>query len=432
MQQECNGQAKNMAGMTLAQKILSAHAGRQLAVGEMAVIPVDYVLAHDTTTAWAIEPFGRIAQKVFDPSKIFVFFDHAFPAPNLQVAEMHGKIERFCKKQGIKIHHDGVCHQLMAERYTYPNTFLLGADSHTPTGGGMGAMCCGFGSTDAAVAMATGKVWVRVPETIKIELEGKLPLEVYPKDVILAIAKKLSSEGANYKVVEFGGSAISDFDVPSRMTLCNMCAEIGAKTGIVPADARTREYLERQGRFKPFEELRSDSDAAFSEVFRFDISKMEPMLACPPDIDNDVPVSQVEGTPITQVFIGSCTNCRIEDLAVAYRIMKGGKVKEGVKLIITPASREIYESALINGMLLEFSKMGATIAPPGCGACLGRHMGVLGDDDVCVSTSNRNFTGRMGSPKAKIYLASPAVAAASALEGRIADPRKYLKGNGRA
>ncbi len=416
-----------MPGETLAQKILSAHAGRPLSIGDLAVINVDYVLAHDTTTAWAIEPFQKIAARVFDPKKIFIFFDHAFPAPNLQVAEMHRKIERFCREQGIKIHYDGVCHQVMAERHTYPNAFLLGADSHTPTGGGIGAMCVGFGSTDAAVAMATGKIWVRVPQTIRINLEGRLPLGSYPKDVILGIAKQLSSEGANYRVVEFGGSAISDFDVPSRLTLTNMCAEIGAKTGIVPSDSQTRAYLERQNRYQPFKELRSDAGAEFGQVLDIDISKTEPTLACPPDIDRDVPVSEVEGTPITQVFLGSCTNCRIEDLAVAYRIMKGKKVKEGVKFIVTPASREVYEQGLLNGFLMEFSKMGATIAPPGCGACLGRHMGVLGDDDVCVSTSNRNFTGRMGSPKAKIYLASPATAAASALEGCIADPRKYLQ-----
>ena len=416
-----------MSGQTLAQKILSSHAGRSLSVGEIAVIPVDYVLAHDTTTAWAIEPFYQIAKKVFDPSKIYIFFDHAFPAPNLQMAEMHRKIEHFCREQGIKIHYDGVCHQVMAEKFSYPNTFLLGADSHTPTGGGIGAMCCGFGSTDAAVAMATGKAWVRVPETIRINLEGALPLGVYPKDVILSIAKDLSSEGANYKVVEFGGSAISGFDVPSRLTLCNMCAEIGAKTGIVPADSQTRAYLEQHNRYRPFANLRSDSDAQFSQTLEYNLSKVEPTIACPPEIDNDVPVSQVEGTPITQVFLGSCTNCRIEDLAVAYKIMKGKKVKEGVKFIVTPASREIYESALLNGLLLEFSRMGAQIAPPGCGACLGRHMGVLGDEDVCISTSNRNFTGRMGSPKAKIYLASPATAAASALTGKITDPRKYLQ-----
>jgi len=416
-----------MPGETLTQKILSAHAGRKLSEGEIAVIPVDYVLAHDTTTAWAIEPFEKIAKKVFDPSKIFVFFDHAYPAPSTQVAEMHQKIERFCERQGIAIIRDGVCHQVMAERFTYPNTFLLGADSHTPTGGGIGALCCGFGSTDAAVAMATGKTWVRVPETIRINLEGKLPFGVYPKDVILSIARDLSSEGANYKVIEFGGSAISDFDVPSRLTLCNMCAEMGAKTGIVPADARAKEYLDAHGRGKQFKELRSDSDAHFSEVHDYDLSKIEPTIACPPDIDNDVPVSQVEGTPITQVFLGSCTNCRIEDLRVAHSIMKGKKVKQGVKFIVTPASREVYEQALSEGLLLDFSKMGAVISPPGCGACLGRHMGVLGESDVCVSTSNRNFTGRMGSPKAKIYLASPATAAASALTGKITDPRAHKK-----
>ncbi|VVB58169.1 Isopropylmalate/citramalate isomerase large subunit [Candidatus Anstonella stagnisolia] len=416
-----------MSGETLVQKIFSQKAGRKLAIGELAVVPVDYVLAHDTTCAWAIDPFHHIAKKVFDPKKIFLFFDHAFPAPNVQASLLHTKICGFAQEQGINIYTDGVCHQVMAERFTYPNTFLLGADSHTPTGGGMGAICIGFGSTDAAVAMATGKAWVRVPETIRINLEGKLPAGVYPKDVILTIAKKLSSEGANYKVVEFAGSAIKDFDVPSRLTLCNMCAEIGAKTGIVPADSQTEAYLRSQNRYKPFKTISSDADAHFAETHTFDISKIVPTLACPPDIDRDVPVTEIEGTPITQVFLGSCTNCRIEDLEVAYRIMKGKKISPGLKFIVTPASRQVYELALERGYLMEFSKIGAIIAPPGCGACLGRHMGVLDDNDVCVSTSNRNFTGRMGSPKAKIYLASPATAAASALEGKIADPRKYLK-----
>lgn len=412
---------------TLVQKIFSHNAGRQLSIGELAVVGVDYVLAHDTTCAWAIDPFHSIAKKVFDPKKVFLFFDHAFPAPNVQASLLHTKIRTFAQEQGIEIYTDGVCHQVMAERFLRPNTFLLGADSHTPTGGGMGALCIGFGSTDAAVAMATGKAWVRVPETIKINLEGKLAAGVYPKDVILTIAKALSSEGANYKVVEFGGSAIPSFDVPSRLTLCNMCAEIGAKTGIVPADKRTEEYLKMQNRYVPFKTISSDKGAQFAQEYSFDISKIAPTLACPPDIDKDVAVTEIEGTPITQVFLGSCTNCRIEDLEVACKILRGKKIAKGLKFIVTPASRQVYEQALERGYLMEFSRMGATIAPPGCGACLGRHMGVLDDNDVCVSTSNRNFTGRMGSPKAKIYLASPATAAASALEGKIADPRKYLK-----
>ncbi len=415
-----------MAGQTLTQKILSQKAGRSLSIGDLAVVSVDYVLAHDTTCAWAIEPFEKISGKVFDSNKIFIFFDHAYPAPSTQAAELHSKIRAFAKKHSLPVFTDGVCHQLMAELFTYPNTFLLGADSHTPTGGGIGCLAIGFGSTDAAIAMATGKAWVRVPETIRINLEGKLPLGSYPKDVILTIAKELSSEGANYKTVEFGGPAIPDFDVPARLTLCNMCAEIGAKTGIVPADNQTEAYLKKQNRFKPFEKMRSDSDAQFSDTFTFDLSKVEPTIACPPDIDKDVPVASVEGTPITQVFLGSCTNCRIEDLEVAYNIMKGKKIPSGFKFIITPASRSVWDEADKRGYLSEFSRMGAIISPPGCGACLGRHMGVLSDDDVCVSTSNRNFTGRMGSPKAKIYLASPATAAASALNGKITDPRKYL------
>ncbi len=415
-----------MPAQTLVQKILSAHAGRPLSIGELAVVRADDVLAHDTTCAWAIEPFHQIATHVFDAQKIHLFFDHAYPAPSVQASHLHTLIRRFALEQGIDIITDGVCHQVMAERFLEPNHLLVGADSHTPTGGGLGALCMGFGSTDAAVAMATGKVWVRVPQTIRIVLEGRLAGGVYPKDVILSIAKALSSEGANYKVVEFCGPAIRDFEVPSRLTLCNMCAEIGAKTGIVPADAQTEKYLRAQNRFVPFERLRSDPDAEFADTFTFDLSAIEPTVACPPDIDRDVPVSQVEGTPITQVFLGSCTNCRIEDLEVASRILKGRKIAPGLKFIVTPASRQVYEQAIERGYLAEFSRIGAIISPPGCGACLGRHMGVLDDDDVCVSTSNRNFTGRMGSPKAKIYLASPATAAASAIEGQIADPRRYL------
>ncbi len=419
--------ASRTSPQTLAQKILSAHAGRPLSVGDLAVVRVDYVLAHDTTCAWAIEPFHQIAKKVFDPKKIHIFFDHAYPAPSVQAAQLQTKIRKFAQEQGIPIITDGVCHQVMSERFLYPNTLLAGADSHTPTGGGTGALCMGFGSTDAAVAMATGKIWTRVPGTIRINLEGKLPGGVYPKDVILSIAKDLSAEGANYKVVEFGGSAIAQFDVPSRMTLTNMCAEIGAKTGIVPADRRTEEYLRRQGRYRPFERTASDPNAEFEQTLTYDVSKIEPTVACPPDIDRDVPVSAVAGTPITQVFLGSCTNCRIEDLEVAYNILKGRKIAKNLKFIITPASRQVFEQALERGLLAEFSRMGAIITSPGCGACLGRHMGVLDDDDVCVSTSNRNFTGRMGSPKAKIYLASPATAAASAIEGKLADPRKYFR-----
>ena len=416
-----------MSGQTLAEKILSSKSSRKLYAGDLAVVEVDNVLAHDTTCAWAIDPFYEIGKKVFNPDKIHIFFDHAYPAPSVAAAQLHTKIRKFATEQGIKIYTDGVCHQIMAERFLKPNTFLLGADSHTPTGGGLGAFCAGFGSTDAAVAMATGKAWIKVPETIKINLEGNLDFGVYTKDVILSIAKDLSAEGANYKVIEFGGEALARMNVPARLTLCNMCAEMGSKTGIVPADEQTARYLKAQGREEPFEFLRSDSDAQFSEVRTYDISKIEPTVAKPPDIDKDVPVTEVEGTEITQVFLGSCTNCRIEDLEVAYKIIKGRKIADGIKMFVTPASKQVYEQALKAGYIEEFMRAGAIVTSPGCGACLGRHMGVLDDNDVCVSTSNRNFTGRMGSPKAQIYLASPATAVASAIAGKLADPRKYQR-----
>jgi 3-isopropylmalate/(R)-2-methylmalate dehydratase large subunit len=406
---------------TLTEKILSAHSKAPLHEGDTAIVSVDLLMAHDVTCGWAIDPFREIAQKVFDPKKIIVPFDHVFPSSNLNASRLQVKVREFCREQGIAILYDGVGHQVLAERYQEPNNLMVGADSHTPTGGGIGALTLGVGSTDIAILFATGKTWVSVPQTIRIRLEGRFPAGVYAKDAGLRLMGMLDPRETNYRVIEFDAPALP---VPDRMTLCNLCSEMGAKTAIFPADKRTAEYLEANGRPMRFEELRTDSESDFLKTIPLDLDSLEPIVTAPPHIDNWKPVTALEGLELNQVFLGSCTNGRIEDLEIAARILKGRRVKEGVRFVITPASRAVYQLALERGYLSVFNNAGAIICNPGCGPCLGRQQGVLADGEVCLSTSNRNFPGRMGSPKADIYLCSPATAAASAIFGRITDPRK--------
>ena len=415
-------------GQTLAEKIFSNHCGKTVRAEDFILADLDLVMAHDTTCAWALEPFYQIATTVFDPRKIFIPFDHAFPSPSVAMSKLQAEIRKFADEQGIPVVYDGVCHQLMSERLINPGNLVLGADSHSPTGGGVGALTIGVGSTDAAIAMATGKCWFRVPHTIRIEITGKLPHGCFSKDVVLTVAKTMGPDGANYRVIEYTGETVRNFNVPARLTLTNMSAEMGAKAAIVAPDDQTRLYLKENERLIEFEDIRSDEDAQFEKALHFDISNLKPMIACPPDIDNDVSVESLEPEKISvdQVFIGSCTNCRIEDLEVVHQMWKGRRLKEGLRAIVTPASRKVYMQALQRGYVETFVNMGAVVSSPGCGPCLGRSGGVLYDNEVCVSTSNRNFEGRMGSPKAKIYLASPATAAASALTGFITDPRNFL------
>ncbi len=415
---------------TIAEKIFSTHSSKVVYAGEFVISKLDLVMAHDTTCAWAIDPFYQISKKVWDKSRVFIPFDHAFPAPNVAMATLQAKIRKFAKEQGIPITIDGVCHQIMSERFINPGDLVLGADSHTPTGGGLGALTIGVGSTDAAIAMASGKCWFRVPETILININGKLQKGVFAKDVILSVARKIGPEGGNYRVLEYGGETVAGFNIPQRLTLTNMSAEMGAKAAIVAPDKQTKKYLAENNRLVPFnaKSFTSDKDATYEKVINFDVARLEPLIAKPPDIDNVVKVFQLEKEKIKvdQVFIGSCTNCRIEDLDIVYKLWQKRELNKNLRVIITPASKRVYLQALTKGYVEFFSKMGAIITSPGCGPCLGRHGGVLADYEVCVSTSNRNFSGRMGSPKALIYLASPATAAASALTGFITDPRRYL------
>lgn len=417
-------------GQTIAEKIFSSHSRKKVHAGDFVIADLDLVMAHDTTCAWAIDPFYEIAQKVWDKKRIFIPFDHAFPAPNVQMAGLQKKIRKFADEQGIPITTDGVCHQIMSERFINPGGLVLGADSHTPTGGGVGALTIGVGSTDAAIAMAIGKCWFRVPPTVRINIIGSLSKGVFAKDVILTVAKDIGPEGGNNRVFEYGGETVKKFNVAERLTLTNMSAEMGVKAAIVEPDGQTRKYLKENNRQVEFDEeiLRSDADASYCEVREYDVSHLTPQIAKPHEISNVFPVEEVEKEKVMadQVFIGSCTNCRIEDLDVVFRMWQGKTLSQSTRVIITPASKRVYMQALAKGYIEFFVRIGAIVTTPGCGPCLGRHGGVLADGEVCVSTSNRNFMGRMGSSKAFIYLTSPATAAATAITGYITDPRIYI------
>lgn len=408
---------------TLVEKILSNHSQKQVSAGETAIVDVDLLMAHDTTCAWTIDPFYKISKKVFDPNKIVVPFDHVFPSSHASTSGLQKKIRDFCNEQGIDIIYDGVCHQILAENYHNPNSLMIGADSHTPTGGGVSALCLGVGSTDMAILFATGKTWLRIPETIQIKLYGEYKKGIYAKDAALRLMSMLNPKETNYKAIEFDGAQLG---VPERMTLCNLCSEMGAKSAIFPADDKTANYLKANNRTTQFKRLRTDSESEYYKKYELNVAELEPMLACPPHITNCKPVRELKGLELTQIFIGSCTNGRIEDFEIAANILKEKKVKKGVKLIVTPASRTVYQQALERGYLSVLNQAGAILCNPGCGPCLGRQQGVLAEGEVCLATSNRNFPGRMGSVKADIYLCSPATAAASAISGTITDPREVI------
>ncbi len=413
---------------TLTEKIFSRHSGRAISAGELVIAELDWVMAHDTTCAWALAPFYQIAQKVWNPERVLIFFDHAYPAPSVDAAQLQSSVREFARDQEIPLRTEGVSHQVMVEKYIRPGQLVLGADSHTPTSGALGALTIGAGSTDAAIAMASGRLWFRVPRTLRVELSGEMPRSVAAKDVALAVAGKLGPDGAHYRTAEYSGPAIKRMSVPERMTLTNMAAELGAKAAIVEPDERTISYLQEHGRSVTIEGLYGDRGAASEEVVDFSVSEVVPMVALPPEIDRVIPASLIEESRVAvdQIFLGSCTNGRIEDLEVAYSLWRGRELNPGVRVIIAPASREVYLEALRLGYIEEFSRLGAIVIPPGCGPCLGRHSGVLAPGEVCLSSANRNFPGRMGSAEASVYLASPATLAASALEGFICDPRRFL------
>ncbi|HEY4674996.1 MAG TPA: 3-isopropylmalate dehydratase large subunit, partial [Candidatus Bathyarchaeia archaeon] len=372
------------------------------------------------------------AHHVWDNQKIVMVLDHQTPAGSVKAAELHKMMREFAKEQKIQSFYDvneggGVCHQVMAEKgYVTPGTLVVGADSHTCTYGALGAFGTGIGSTEAAAVFATGKIWLKVPEAIRINVKGRFQKLVTPKDLILSIIGQIGADGATYKTAEFAGSTVRDMSIGGRMTLCNMAVEMGAKNGIVEPDEKTRKFLE--GRtdkaLESFESLRSDPDASYEKVVELDVTDLEPQVSCPSSVDNVKSVSKLVGVKIDQAFLGSCTNGRLEDLQLAAGILKGKKIKNSVRLLVSPASQEIYLQALREGLLEIFVEAGGFVCNPTCGPCWGGHFGVLASGEACISSSNRNFIGRMGSPKAGVYLASPATVAASALAGKIADPRE--------
>ncbi|MEW6329467.1 MAG: 3-isopropylmalate dehydratase large subunit [Candidatus Micrarchaeota archaeon] len=411
---------------TIAESILSKKSGKSARAGELVTANLDWAMAHDTTCAWALAPFKEIAKKVRDRNKILIPFDHVLPPASTASASLQREIRSFCGAQGITPLMDGVCHQLLAERRARPGDLILGADSHTPTCGALGALAIGVGSTDIAVAFATGKCWLRVPESMRIKIDGRLARGVFAKDVILHIINELGVDAANYLSVEFVGELVRALEISQRMTLCNMAAEMGAKSALVAPDEKTRKFLKENGRARDFARVDASGDAGYTREVDFEVSDLEPMVARPHDLDNTVSVREAEGIELDQVFIGSCTNGRLEDLEIAARILRNRKIKSGLRALVAPASRKVYLDALDAGYIRALLNAGAIILNPGCGPCLGRHQGVLADDEVCLATTNRNFQGRMGSPKSKIYLSSPATAAASALRGKITDPREFL------
>jgi len=417
--------------LNIAEKILAAASGREeVKPGEIVEAKVDMAMANEITGPLAIQAFKKIgAPRVWDRRRIVLVLDHQVPADSVRSAELHKIMRTFAKEQRIPLLYDigygGVCHQVMVEKgHVKPGKLIVGADSHTCTYGALGAFGTGIGSTEMAGVFATGEIWLRVPSTIRIDLSGSFPTCVAPKDVILYVIGKIGADGATYKAIEFTGTAIHKISVSGRMTLCNMTVEMGAKTGIISPDEVSLAYVESRTD-ESFMLIGSDSDAVYEKTLAVDIEKIEPQVACPHAVDNVKPVKEVEGVEINQAFIGSCTNGRLEDLKIAAKFLKGKKIAKGVRLIVTPASQEIYLQALQHGLLEVFVKSGAYVCNPTCGACFGGHMGLLASGEVCISSSNRNFVGRMGSPEAEIYLASPATVAASALAGKIVDPRRF-------
>lgn len=426
-------------GMTMVEKILARATGQKsVRAGEVVEPKVSLAMSHENA-ALVINQFLEIYKdtglqpKVWDPDKIAIILDHRVPAESSKTATNQKKIREFVAAQKIKKFHDirgdegGICHQILPENgYVLPGTVVVGTDSHTTSHGALGAFSFGIGATEMASVWALGRaVNVEVPKTIKVVARGRFPRYVLPKDFILYLIGKITAEGANFKVLEYHGPAIEKMPTSGRLTICNMSVEAGATSGIVPPDKETLRYLKEEAKVKgKIEVFGPDPDAEYDQVVEIDVSELEPMVACPHTVDNVKPVSQVGKVRVDQIVIGSCTNGRLDDLAVAARILKGKKIARGVRMLVFPASFRIYQQALKLGYIADLVKAGAVVMNPGCGCCLGVHQGALGDGEVALSTTNRNFKGRMGNPKADVYLCSPAVAAASALTGYITDPRK--------
>jgi len=426
-------------GMTIVEKILAKATGQaSVKIGDVVEPAVDTAMSHENG-ALVLNQFLEVYKgtglepKVWDPSKIAIIFDHRVPAESSKTATNHKKVREFIAAQGITKFHDirgdegGICHQILPENgYVRPGSVVVGTDSHTTSHGALGAFAFGIGATEMASVWTLGNVLnVEVPGTIKVVINGELPNFVSPKDIILHLIGKMSAQGANFKVIEFHGDTIKKMSTSGRLVLSNMSVEAGATAGIVPPDEETLRYLREEAGVKDkIDMIIPDDDAVYEQVIEIDVSKLTPMIACPHTVDNVKTIDKVLGVKINQIVIGSCTNGRLDDLEIAASILKGKKVAEDTRMLIFPASWKIYKQAMQKGYLLDFIEAGAVVMNPGCGCCLGVHQGALGDNEISLSTTNRNFKGRQGNPNSDVYLCSPAVAAASAITGVITDPTK--------
>ena len=426
-------------GMTVVEKILARASGQKsVKIGDVLEPAVDLAMSHENA-ALVINQFNEIYKdtgipaKVWDPSRIAIIFDHRVPAESSKTATNQKKIREFVAKQGVKKFHDirgdegGICHQILPEYgYVRPGYVVVGTDSHTTSHGALGAFSFGIGATEMASVWTLGNALnIEVPATIKVAVNGNFSEFVAPKDLILYLIGKISAEGANFKVIEFHGETIRNMPISGRLVICNMSVEAGATSGIVPSDDETLRYLKEEAGVKDKIELfQPDKDAVYVQTIEIDASRLVPQIACPHTVDNVKPVNEVAGIKINQIVIGSCTNGRLDDLEIAAKILMGKKVANTTRMLVFPASWRIYKAAMKKGYLTDLAEAGAVIVNPGCGCCLGVHQGALGDGEIALATTNRNFKGRMGNPNAEVYLCSPAVAAASAIAGAIVDPRK--------
>jgi len=415
--------------MTISEKILARASGKdRVEAGDYAVGKIDLAMIHDLTGPLTLNVLKEVGyDKPWDPDRVVIILDHQVPANSTVTAALHKRLRDYARKYGLKNYHDlgrqGVCHQILAESYVKPGMLVVGADSHTCSLGALSAFATGIGSTEMAAVFLTGELWFRVPETVKFDLKGKLERGVSAKDIILNIIGRVGVDGALYCAAEFAGEGVEQLSVDGRLTVCNMAIEMGGKTGIINPDRKTLEYT--GVKTAP---LRSDPDAEYLKVVEVDLDEIEPQVAMPHSVDNVKSVSEAGEVRADQVFIGSCTNGRLEVLEAAAGILKGKKVNLNTRLIVIPASQKIYLEAERGGYIRTFVEAGGVVCNPNCGPCLGGHMGILADGETCVSTSNRNFMGRMGSTASRVYLVSPETAAATAVEGRLTDPRKYVRG----
>lgn len=411
-------------GLTLVEKILSEHAGKEVRADELIISKVDVCAVQDGTGPLTVQEFKKLGkEKLNNPERTILFIDHASPSPRKELSNTHMVLRDFSKEYGAVLSDigEGVCHQRLVETFVNPGEVLVGADSHTCTSGALGAFATGMGSTDVAVAMALGKTWLKVPRTFKIVINGKLKDGVFSKDLMLHIIGLIGADGATYRALEFSGSTIENMSMSERFTLSNMAVEAGAKCGLIVADETTKAYLKSRGREDKYRQILPDADAIYEKIIEIDANDVERTVSCPHTVDNTKTVKELNHIKVNQVYVGTCTNGRLEDMRVVASILKGKKVSKDVRMLICPASPDVYKACLKEGLLEIFMDANAVILPPGCGPCVGVHAGTLGDGEVCLATQNRNFQGRMGNTKGEIYLASPYVAAYTAINGFISE-----------